>query len=167
MGSAAMLIMPQTVQAQDGSAVSTGSSDATDNSAVNDSEAFGADASVADPNVTVPAITGSWSGPADDNRHGVGTVAITFSQLNRLATGSWTTDYGDNSSLGGTAVGKLGARSLKLVMDDPTISRKCRIKFSAKVTVSNGVAEEIKGKYGLDGCFKKNSRGTFDLTPTS
>lgn len=172
MGSAGMLIVPRTVHAQDDSAaVSSDNADVNGNSDVNDSDnddAFGAEAAVATTNVAPPAITGAWSGTADDTRHGAGSVDITFTtEVGKVVQGTWSAAYGDQTSLGGSAVGKLNGKSLSLIMDDPTVSRKCRIKFSGKVIVSDGVAEEIKGKYGLVGCFKKNSKGTFDLTPTS
>lgn len=166
IGSAAMLIMPRTVHAQDDSAVSSGSAD-TDNSAVNDDDAFGAAAAVADPDVAPLSIEGAWSGTADDNRHGAGTVDITITtEVKKVVQGTWSVAYGDSTSLGGSAVGKLNGKSLSLIMDDATVNRKCRIKFSGKVSVSDGIAEEIKGHYTLNGCFKKNSKGTFDLTPS-
>jgi hypothetical protein len=168
MGSATMLVLPRAAHAQDDSAVSSGSAEA-DNSAVNDDDAFGAAAAVADPDVAAPlSIEGAWTGVASDNRHGSGTVDITIStQVKKVVQGTWSAAYGDSTSLGGSAVGKLNGKSLSLIMDDATVSRKCRIKFSGKVSVSDGMAEEIKGKYTLNGCFKKNSKGTFDLTPSA
>jgi hypothetical protein len=168
LGSATMLVLPSAVHAQDDSAVSSDGVGTADNSAVSDDNAFGAAAAVADPDATVPSIAGSWSGSAGDNRHGTGTVDITFSQLNRVATVStWSAEYGDSTSLGGSGVGKLNGKSLSLILDDPTVSSKCRVKASGKVTVSDGIAEEIKGNYSLKGCFKKNSKGTFDLFPAT
>jgi hypothetical protein len=165
---ATMLSVPRAVHAQDGSAVSSSGADSADNSAVDEDDAFGAAAAVTNPDATVPALPGSWNGTADDRRLGGGTVDVNFSQLNKVVTASaWSVEYGASTSLGGTAVGKLNGRSLRMVMDDPTISRKCRIKFTGKVSVSDGIADEIKGKYTLKGCFKKNSKGTFDLFPTT
>jgi hypothetical protein len=168
MGSAMMLILPRAAYAQDDSAVSSGSAEA-DNSAVNDEDAFGAAAAVADPDVAAPlSIEGSWTGVASDSRHGSGTVDITIStQVKKVVQGTWSAAYGDSTSLGGSAVGKLNGKSLSLIMDDATVSRKCRIKFNGKVSVSDGIVEEIKGNYTLNGCFKKNSKGTFDLTPSA
>jgi hypothetical protein len=174
MGSAGMLIVPRTVHAQDDSSAVSSDNGDVNNSDVTDSDnddAFGADAAVSSAKVTPPTLTGGWSGTADDNRHGAGTVDITFTTQtgnNKVVQGTWSAEYGDQTSLGGSAVGKLNGKSLSLIMDDPTVSRKCRIKFSGKVSVSDGVAEAINGKYSLVGCFKKKSKGTFeDLTPTS
>ena len=166
LGSAAMLV-PRIVHAQD-AAVSSNNSAPDDNTAVGDDDSFGAAAAIGDAAVTPITLTGSWTGVATNNRHGNGTVDIDFtSQVRNVVQGTWSTVFGDSTSLGGSASGKVNGKSLSLVMDDATVSRKCRIKFSGKITVDDGVAEEIKGKYAILACFKKKSSGTFDLTPVT
>jgi hypothetical protein len=166
LGSAAMVTVPRTVHAQDDSTVSTGNSAPNESGNADDNDAFGTDAAVANPDATPLTLTGSWTGIANDNQHGSGTVDIDFTtQVKKTVQGTWSAEYGDSTGLGGSAVGKVNGKSLSLIMDDATVSRKCRIKFSGKITADDGVPEEIKGKYSLTGCFKKKSKGTFDLTP--
>ncbi|HTT76869.1 MAG TPA: hypothetical protein VMF50_12955 [Candidatus Binataceae bacterium] len=163
LGSAAIFSMPRTVHAQDDSAVSNDNGSAVDNSnQASDTEDQSDEAKAAPPQ-----IAGSWSGTATDNRHGSGTVTMTFAQATRaVAATIWEVTYGDDSSAGGTGSGKLTGKSLRLVLLDPTLN-KCTMDVSAKVTVDDGIAEEIKGHYELKKCFAKKSKGTLDLTPTS
>ena len=167
LGAALMSVVPGTVYAQD-AAVSNGNSAPDDNTAVGDDDSFGAAAAIGDAAATPITLTGSWSGVATNNRHGNGTVDIDFtSQVRNVVQGTWSTVYGDSTSLGGSASGKVKGNKLSLVMDDSTVSRKCRIKFNGKITIDSGVPEEIKGKYSILACFKKKSTGTFDLTPVT
>jgi hypothetical protein len=167
LGAAVMVAVPRAVHAQD-AAVSSDNSAPDGDAVVGDDDSFGAAAAIGDAAVTPITLTGSWSGVATNNRHGNGTVDIDFtSQVRNVVQGTWSTVYGDSTSLGGSASGKVNGKTLSLTMDDSTVSRKCRIKFNGKITLANGVAEEIKGKYSIIACFKKKSSGTFDLTPVT
>lgn len=172
LGSAAMLTLPRTVHAQDDSGVSNDNSAANDDSSdVNDND----DSNVSDstnavsPAATPPSLAGAWSGSASDHQHGSGTVAITFSQANNFLTATWEVDFGDPSnptSLGGAGTGKIKGKTLHLTLTDLDASKKCKLKFSGKITASGGVGSAISGNYNLTGCFKNNSKGTIDLVPT-
>jgi hypothetical protein len=157
-GSQVMVATPR-AHAQDDTSVSGDNSAATND--VPD------DASP-DASKTPPNIAGSWTGTAEDKRHGEGTLSLTFTQATKaVAVTIWEVTYADDSSAGGTGAGKLNGDSLKLVLSDPTISDKCTVDASGKVHVTDGVADEIVGTYSLKKCFVKNSTGTFDLTPAA
>jgi hypothetical protein len=172
LGSAATLAVPRTVHAQDESAISGDSSAATNDSDVSDDNDADTDTDTdaANPDAVPAFINGDWSGSATDKRHGAGSLSMTFTQTEGskvVVVSPWEVSFADTTDAGGTGSGKVSAKALKLVLFDPTISSKCRMTVSAKITVDSGVAEEIKGKYTIKKCFSKNSSGTLDLTPTS
>jgi hypothetical protein len=153
--SAAIFVVPRAVHAQDYTAASSD---------------VDTDADSANPHAVPANINGSWTGGATDSRFDAGTLTMTFSQTDGskvVIVSPWEVTFADDTSAGGTGTGKVNGKSLKLVLFDPTISDKCRMDATAKITVSNGSAEEINGHYTLKGCFKKNSTGTFELSPAA
>jgi hypothetical protein len=171
MGSAGMLIVPRTVHAQDDSAaVSSDNADVNDNSDVADDTDSndGADADPYAVSLAVPpTIAGQWTGTADDGKLGNGTVTITLIQANKVVAATvWEIDFGANS-IGGQGSGKIAGKKLTLKLDDPTTAKKCRVKFTGKVTAVDGTGTEITGKYSITKCFAKNSKGTITLAPVA
>ena len=170
IGSAAVLMMPRTAHAQDDSAVSSDIGVATNKPDVDDNDAdTETDANVAAPNVAAANIAGSWTGTVSDKRFEGGTFSITFTQSPSgkiVGVTVWELTFGVNS-VGGLGNGHVKGDKLAATLDDNETKKKCRMILSGKVTVSDDVAQEIAGKYSLKGCFKPNSSGTFDLTPSA
>jgi hypothetical protein len=170
MGSATMLVLPRAAHAQDDSAASSGdSSAATDNSDVTDDNdaATDTDADAADANVAPASIAGSWTGTVSDKRFDGGTFSITFTQSPTgkiVGVTVWELTFGVNS-VGGLGNGHVKGIKLSATLDDNATKKRCRMVLSGKVTVTD--TQEITGKYSLKGCFKPNSKGTFDLTASA
>jgi hypothetical protein len=168
MGSATMLVLPRAAHAQDDSAVSSDSS-ANDNSDVSDNDVDADTDTAANPDVAPANTAGSWTGTVNDKKLDGGTFSITFTQSPNgkiVGVTNWAVAFGDNS-VGGLGNGHVKGIKLAATLDDNgTPKKKCRMVLSGKVSVSDGVAQEITGKYSLKACFSPNSSGTFDLTPS-
>jgi len=126
------------------------------------------DADASSPDVAPVNISGSWTGTADDDKHGSGTFTATFTQTDGskvVVVSPWEVDFSEDTSAGGTGSGKVNGKAVKLVLFDTTISDKCRMDVSAKITVTDDAASEIVGNYTITKCFSKNSKGSIELSP--
>jgi hypothetical protein len=103
-----------------------------------------------------PDISGSYSGPADDHRHGAGTISAMISQTGAVLSGTWETDIHGGAS--GTLTGTVKSNgSVKMRL---TIGGHCGLNV-------HGIFEhgdEITGVYHVSGCGRKPDFGTFDIT---